>query len=415
MLSNLVNHKNINKFLIYFFPISIILGNFAINFVIISSSIIMLISFVKLKDRLFNYLTKNQLLFFILFLLVTLYTTFFVSRNFELSLISWIKLILSIFFSFFVSKFLFEEKKIFNYIKYLTLIVLFVAIDGWIQFVFDKNILGFEIVTGHGNRLTGFFGDEAVLGSFISKLSLIVFFYFYFYKKNIYLALCASIFIIFSTLITNERMAFLIVFFGFFNFLLFYVFKKKSYKLLVLMPIILVILAIFINQNQIIYKQLIVKTDKYFGGISKPINIIDTPHGVHWVTAYKIFKDNVYFGAGLKNFRLKCSDPAYSTNNKFDQVRCSTHPHNILFEFIAETGILGTIFFVIFIFSLILEKIRNISNPLFFTFSFSIFLYLWPIGTNGSFFSTWNGSFFWFFLGILLAVKKNISLNKNEN
>ena len=111
MFSNLVNNKNINKFLIYFFPISIILGNFAINFVIISSSIIMLISFVKLKDSLFNYLTKNQLLFFILFLLVTLYTTFFVSKNLELSLISWIKLIISIFFSFFVSKFLFEEKK----------------------------------------------------------------------------------------------------------------------------------------------------------------------------------------------------------------------------------------------------------------------------------------------------------------
>ena len=181
------------------------------------------------------------------------------------------------------------------------------------------------------------------------------------------------------------------------------------------MPIIFIILAIFIKQNQTIYKQLIVKTDKYFGGISQPINIIDSPHGVHWVTAYKIFKDNVYFGAGLKNFRLKCSDPTYSTNNKFDQVRCSTHPHNILFEFISETGILGTIFFIIFIFSLILEKIRNISNPLFFTFSLSIFLYLWPIGTNGSFFSTWIGSFFWFFLGILLAVKKNISLNKNEN
>jgi O-antigen ligase len=414
MLSNRIKSKNINKFLIYFFPISIILGNFVINFVIISCSIIMLISFVKLKDSLFNYLTRNQLIFLILFLIVTLYTTIFVSKSFEISFISWIKLIISVLFSLFISKFLSEENKILNYIKYLVLIILFVAFDGWIQFIFDKNILGFEPVIGHGNRLTGLFGDEAVLGSFLSKLSLIVFFYFYFYKKNIYLALCISIFIICSTLITNERMAFLIVFFSFFNFLLFYVIKKKNYKLLMLIPIILIILAIFIKQNQTIYKQLIVKTDKYFGGISKPMNIIDTPHGVHWVTAYKIFKDNIYIGAGLKNFRLKCSDPVYSTNNKFDRVRCSTHPHNIFFEFISETGILGTTFFIIFIFSVILEKIRNISDPIFFTFSLSIFMYLWPIGTNGSFFSTWNGSFFWLFLGILLAVKKNIHLNKNE-
>lgn len=414
MLPKILNDKNINSFLIYFFPIALILGNFAVNTVIILSSIIFLISFIKSKDKIYNYLNKIELLFLILFLFITLYSAVFISKDFEISIISWIKIIVSIFFSFSLIKYFSEEQKLVSFIKFFTLIIILVAVDGWIQFIFDKNIIGFESITGHGNRLTGLFGDEAVLGSFISKLSLIVFFYFYFIKKNIYLGILSTFFIIFSTLITNERMAFLIVLFGSLNFLIFYILKKKNYKLLFVIPILIIILTIFIKQNKTINDQLVVKTDKYFGGITKPINIIDTPHGVHWVTAYKIFKDNIFFGAGLKNFRIVCADPIYSTNNKYNKVRCSTHPHNILFEFISETGSLGSLFFILFVFSIIFNQIKNLYDPLFFTFSLSIMLYLWPIGTNGSFFSTWNGSFFWLFLGITVAAKK-VFLKKHEN
>ena len=336
------------------------------------------------------------------------------SENFTKSLLASVKLLLSILFSIFLANYFSERKKLLNYVKFITIIILIVAIDGWIQFILGKNVLGFKVIEGHGTRLSGFFGDEAILGSFISKLSFIVLFMFYFIKKNIYIAILASLFLILSTLITSERMAFIIICFGFFNFFIFYIFKKKNFKLLILIPIIILILSIFIKQNKNIYDQLIVKTDKYFGGISKPLNINESPHGVHWVTAYKIFKDNPYLGSGLKNFRLRCSNENYSTNNKFDHVRCSTHPHNMLFEFLSETGLFGTLFFLIFIFLILFKKIHYLFDPLFFTISLSIVLFLWPLGTSGSFFSTWNGSFFWFFLGLLLAVKKNLNSKNNE-
>ena len=112
MLPKILNDKNINSFLIYFFPIALILGNFAVNTVIILSSIIFLISFIKSKDKIYNYLNKIELLFLILFLFITLYSAVFISKDFEISIISWIKIIVSIFFSFSLIKYFSEEQKL---------------------------------------------------------------------------------------------------------------------------------------------------------------------------------------------------------------------------------------------------------------------------------------------------------------
>ena len=57
-------------------------------------------------------------------------------------------------------------------------------------------------------------------------------------------------------------------------------------------------------------------------------------------SAFKIFFDNSLFGVGLKNFREVC-----------DMVGrvCSSHPHNLYFELLSETGLIGLSIFVIFI------------------------------------------------------------------
>jgi hypothetical protein len=36
-----------------------------------------------------------------------------------------------------------------------------------------------------------------------------------------------------------------------------------------------------------------------------------------------------------------------------------------------------------------------------------LFIYFFPLKTSGSFFTTWNGSFFWFNLGLLLLMIKD--------
>jgi len=41
-----------------------------------------------------------------------------------------------------------------------------------------------------------------------------------------------------------------------------------------------------------------------------------------------------------------------------------------------------------------------------------LLIYLWPIKTSGRFFTTWNGSFFWFNLGMALLITKDILKKK---
>ena len=76
-------------------------------------------------------------------------------------------------------------------------------------------------------------------------------------------------------------------------------------------------------------------------------SFIDSPYGAHYETAYNIFRDNLIFGAGYKQFRKECLDQRYFdiAKSKLRNVRCSTHPHNTYLEILSETGIIGLIIF----------------------------------------------------------------------
>ena len=113
-------------------------------------------------------------------------------------------------------------------------------------------------------------------------------------------------------------MASILVVFGFTVFFIFYTFKTSQIKKLLFLPLLFFLVIIFIKGNENLYKQLIVKTDKYIGGISKPLKIMDSPHGAHFITAYKIFKDNKFFGVGLKNYLFEPQIDKESLNGKIN-------------------------------------------------------------------------------------------------
>ena len=66
----------------------------------------------------------------------------------------------------------------------------------------------------------------------------------------------------------------------------------------------------------------------------------------YFYNAYLIFLDNVLIGSGPKMFRNLCSKNLEIVPNS-----CSTHPHNMCAQLLAETGIIGFLFiFFIFLF-----------------------------------------------------------------
>ena len=132
-----------------------------------------------------------------------------------------------------------------------------------------------------------------------------------------------------------------------------------------------------------------------------------------------LFKDNYLFGVGLKNYRVECDlqvDPRPLHEAQF----CSSHPHNFVLELLSETGLIGISIFFIF-FGFILSKLSNLfrihlrkkelmnyglGNLLI------LLIYIWPLKTSGSFFSTFNGSFFWLSLGLAMLISRKFHKNK---
>ena len=110
--------------------------------------------------------------------------------------------------------YLIENNK--NILKYLfySIIICFslLIIDGYIQFFFGSNILGYELEPGP--RVSSFFGDELILGSYLSRFFPILFGLFLILnteldKKKI-LSLICFIFIFSESLIflSGERSSF---------------------------------------------------------------------------------------------------------------------------------------------------------------------------------------------------------------
>ena len=72
---------------------------------------------------------------------------------------------------------------------------------------------------------------------------------------------------------------------------------------------------------------------------------------------------------------------------------CSTHPHNIFFQLLAETGLVGIVYYIIFNILLLIEVFKFFFkknyNQISFFFLLPVIYYLNPIFPSGNFFNNW--------------------------
>jgi O-antigen ligase len=252
------------------------------------------------------------------------------------------------------------------------------------------------------NRLTLPFSDWQVVGSFIVRslpLSFILVLWKIDSKKiskkeslliKIFFAL-----VFFIVWCSGERSSFILLIMQL--ILLFLLIKKLRifFKKFLVLGILLVLLSIYIDpisKGRMITQTIDNITDK------NKIHFITPVHEAHIIGAWKIFLNNKYFGAGLKGFRYECYNRDEYINNP--KIICTTHPHNILMQFLSETGIVGFVFYIctFFLVSFILIKkfIYNLLKKNKFFFDdyqicalISIFITLWPLASSGSFFNNW--------------------------
>ena len=312
-------------------------------------------------------------------------------------------------FSLFIFLCISNTKNIEFIIKFWLVLVLFVSFDAIYQYFFLKNIFGLPI--RETTRLSGVFGKELIVGAFIAYTSVpIIFFYFQkFYNLNFKLKLFYSLIYLFlftTVALSGERLSFLIFFV---SSIITFIFNT-TFKKFIIMSMSLIILLIIIYFKSSSFNVRV----KDFNNIL--LNFYDSSYGRLWESAYLLFDKNKIFGVGLKNYRVDCDNQIDPRPESIPQF-CSSHPHNFFLEILSETGLVGFSIFFIFFFYLIFylkNRIRYLKSDLNFKKYSSLLygnilillIYVWPLKTSGSFFTTWNGSFFWLNLGIALLITK---------
>lgn len=411
--------------LIFFFPISMILGSAILNLILVVSSIYLIRYSLKNKLIFFQYSWVKIFFIFIIFVSIS---SFFSNENIP-ALRNGLSQSRFILFSLFLALIDFD-KIAKNFINLLTLIILLTCIDLNIQFISGYDIFGYpaegykiamyEPLThwkdsnANLGRLSGPFGTELIPGAFIACLSppLIFFFVNNVKIKSIRhsgIEIFMILIILQSVIITGERLAFLITFSSIF-FSVLINFKIKKTLIFYFFISFTFIASFYLSENNFIKKRW---NDAY--NISK--DIANSSYGRIYHSSYMLWKNHKLLGVGLKNYRTECKkiiDPQPEHKYPF----CSpTHSHNLYFELLSETGLVGSIIYLSFYFSLIFFLIKNLFTnsavkKKYFYFAMGSLFYLifklLPI-PSGSVFTTWNASFFWLHLGLCLSF-----LSKNE-
>lgn len=438
MKLNLDFFINFQKYLIVVLPLALVTGPFIPDLII--SLCAFLIVICLLIEKNFFFIKSKILTLFIIYCLYLISLSILKADNILLSLES------SLFyfrFGLFVLSVFYILSKVTNFensfLKYFFIIYSLVLLDSIIQFFFGINSIGLiiyiisrdmNLVHFYGfsysgiypsDRLSGLFGKELKLGSYISRLFpfFLIFLYKFYENKNNFQKLL--LFILFSitffvVFLSGERSAFfsMIIYFSIFTLIINFNYFFKLFSIL--------LIVFSIGITSIVYKdtfnRMIMKTIDQIYTSTNEISLFSIQHEVVYTSAYRIFKDNIFFGIGPKMFREKCKEEKYQVLTDLDHSinGCQTHPHNTYMQLLSETGILGTMpvlllfiytFYFILIRSLLFKQINKskISNIYIILLS-SLFINLWPIIPTGNFFNNWLSIMYFFPIGFILYNKE---------
>ena len=403
----LKSKNSLDNLLFFFFslyPITFLLGNFAINLFLFVFNILLILGFIKnyYDYKNFNKSIFNLLLFLFLFFIINL----IFSNNYQLTYLRVFKFILIIgsILSFNQLILNLNNKEVNKLFKIWSVIFAIVVFDIIFELIFKSNTIGLNSFMP--GRIASFAGNELNIGHFFSAFCLFFMSFIYTNFKNISLNLFIGICLIIISFLIGERSNFVkaIIIISAFIFLIHEI--NIKFKILSISALI-IFFMVFLNFNQGYKTRYVSQFTNILtkGGINFYFD--NSIYGAHYNVAKEIFKDNKFFGVGIKNFRIESFSSKYDDlNHKENNKRGNTHPHQIHYEFLAETGLVGYLSFTIFIFFSCYLAIKTfIKNRSLYQLSaiFYVMISLLPLLPSGSFFSTYSSSLFWLNYAIMVS------------
>ena len=398
-------------FLVILLPLLLITGSFLPDLAISLVALCFIIYSIKYSEyQYYNGLFFKFFLIFCALLLICSLLSNNILLSFQSSLFYFRFGIFSLAFLFLI-----RNKKntvFFLFISFL-IFFLFLIFDSFVQYFYGKNILGWNL--SETGRVSSFFGEELILGSYISRLIPIFSGLFCFnknIKRNPYLHILfitthgLSGVIIF---LSGERSSFF--YFILYSFIILFLISKNNIRTFVISSFItFFIIFIFIVLDTKPKQRMIDQTVSGFKEISNNEKYMFTRiHQQHYNTALKMFEKNKIFGVGPKNFRVECSKSEYNSG----PASCTTHPHNTYIQLLAETGVFGFLFvlltFMYICFYLLIHFYKKFVNKFLYYNDFqiciltSIVITLWPLTTSGNFFHNWLCVIYFMPVGLLLS------------
>jgi O-antigen ligase len=403
-----------NRYLLIIFPWALATGPFLPDLIVSLSGLVFLIG--SLYRRYWEYYKHKLVWVFGLFYFYLLVRSL-LAADIWLSLESSLFYFRYLFFVLAVWYCCDHHPQFIKYMAYSGLAALvLVSLDAYLQYFTGYNSLMMKQT--HPLRVSGFFGDELILGSYLSRL-IPVFFGLYLFihpslkVKHLLPLLVLLILVDVMVFIAGERSAL----FNLFLFTIGIIICITKFKLLRLMTfaISLMIMSALIYLNPVHQERMINQTIEQMGlEQDSQLQAFSPLHQAHFTTAYKMFQDNPIFGQGPNMFRKLCSQEQFNVPNA-----CTTHPHQLYLELLGEGGLIAflPVFAVlIYLISLFLRQIwsvwlsKKIHSP--FLSDAQVCLYLallitlWPLIPTGSFFTNnWIGGIYFLPIGFLLSKK----------
>ena len=372
----------------------LILGPFFPD-LIVSFSVFFFLYYV-IKNKNFYYFFNKPLIIFFIFCVYCISISIFIAEDILLSFESSLFYFRIGVFSCLIWYLIDKDKNLLIFFYY-ALILCFssLVIDGYFQYFTGKNIFGLKM---GGIRVSSFFGDEHIMGSYLSRLFPLLFALFLIkQKKKFEIYFIGLLFILVDVIIylSGERSAFFYLNLS----TIFIIILIKEYQKFRLATFVIAIICVFflsMNSSKLSERMFLgpAKNMGFIENSSKP-TIFTPAHDSLIRTAFNMFKDKPLFGHGPKMFRVICDDEKYAVGIS----PCMTHPHNFYVQLLAETGIVGFLFLFSLFLYVIYASLKQIKSIIFKQKRFlsdyqvcllaGILISVWPLSPNGNFFNNW--------------------------
>ena len=311
--------NNFLNFIVISLPLFFVLGPALLEV----TSLIFFLFFISIyikEDKKLNEIlkeNKNYINLFVLFWFFLLISSFN-SENYYLSFKNTGFYFRFLIFSLVILYCLYEYKKLHYYLLYIYFILLAIIFLSSIYEVVTGNNLFSNLPTLQG-RITSVFVDEQILGSFIVKSMPLILGLIYFSDiKFKFLVIFLLITVCLVLIILSGERAALALFLILSLFSLkIKAFRRTFYLLAVIGISIYIISPKLIDVK--IFDRITTHTMKQIGLVSlannERLRLFSSVHEYHYISALKMFVKNPFLGIGPNNFRDECKKDIYEINS----------------------------------------------------------------------------------------------------